>query len=372
MVATGSQDKTVKLWRATDFALKGILRGHKRGVWDCQFSHHDRVIATCSGDKSIKLWSLVDFSCVRTFQGHSAGTLRVRFLSGGLQLMTCDGEGIIRLWNIRNNECTLSMDVHDDKIWALDVSSDGKMLVTGAADSRLKVFRDTTKELEQQNRRVEEENILMEQKLANHLRHKEFEEALDIALDMDKPRQTLKVLTVIVENDLANYKDSLTTLRRHVKNWDTRRVTQILMYCREWNTRARNSHICMLTLKAIFTSKLADELASINDIGDILEGIAPYAERHFERIDKLYTNSYLVDFTLASMGDLQTVSIDEYLDWEKSSNLLRFGSKADGRIQIGGQTVVGVRESEEAISTTSSVLTVGESESDSADSEDDS
>mmetsp|Transcript_4150 Transcript_4150/g.6040 ORF Transcript_4150/g.6040 Transcript_4150/m.6040 type:complete len:1049 (+) Transcript_4150:69-3215(+) len=367
-VATGSQDKTVKLWSSTDFALKGILKGHKRGVWDCQFSNHDRVIATCSGDKTIKLWSLTDFCCLRTFQGHSAGTLRVRFLSGGLQLMTCDGEGIIRLWNIRNNECTFSMDAHDNKIWALDVSSDGKMLVTGAADSRLKVFHDTTKELEQQNRQLEEQNILMEQKLANHLRHKEFEQALDIALDMDKPRQTLKVLTSIVENDLANYKDCLATLRRHVKNWDTRRITQILLYCREWNTRARNSHIAMLTLKAIFTSKAADELASINGISEILEGIVPYAERHFERIDKLYANSYLVDFTLASMGDLQTTSVDEYSHWEKTSNFVLPPKKVDGRVQIGGQAFVGFKESYDNISTTSSdneVLTVGESDDDS-------
>jgi U3 small nucleolar RNA-associated protein 13 len=363
----------VKLWSATDFTLKGILKGHKRGVWDCQFSSYDRVVATCSGDKTIKLWSLGDFSCVRTFQGHSAGTLRVRFLFGGLQLITCDGEGIIRLWSIRSNECVFSMDAHEDKIWALDLSSDGKMLVTGAADSRLKVFHDTTKELEEQNRKIDEQNILMEQKLANHLRFKEFEQALDIALDMDKPRQTLKVLIAIVENDLANDNNALTTLQKHLKNWDSKRIVQILTYCREWNTRARNSHISMLTVKAIFTSKAADELACINGLPEILEGILPYAERHFERIDKLYTNSFLVDFTLVSMGDLETVSVDEYVNWEKTSKLVLPPKKVDGRVQIGGQAVIGFRKADDDISTTSSdneVLTVGES--DTEESADDS
>jgi len=43
-------------------------------------------------------------------------------------------------------------------------------------DSRLKVFRDTTKELEEEGRRIEERDILMEQKLANHLRFGEHEE----------------------------------------------------------------------------------------------------------------------------------------------------------------------------------------------------
>ncbi|KAL7469966.1 hypothetical protein ACHAXS_010214 [Conticribra weissflogii] len=86
LIATGSQDKTVKLWRATDLGLHGTLKGHKRGIWDCQFSPHDRVLATASGDRTIKLWSIADCSCVRTFQGHMAGVLRVRFLVTGLQV----------------------------------------------------------------------------------------------------------------------------------------------------------------------------------------------------------------------------------------------------------------------------------------------
>ena len=351
------------------------MKGHKRGVWDCQFSSHDRVVATCSGDKTIKLWSLGDYSCVRTFQGHSAGTFRVRFLSGGLQLISCHGEGIVRLTDIRTSECVFSIDAHDDKIWALDVSSDGKMLVTGAADSRLKIFKDTTKELQEQNRELEEKNLLMEQKLSNHLRYKEFEQALDIALEMDKPRQSLKVLTSIVENDLLDGKDSLTTLGEHVKNWDPDCIVQILKYCRNWNTRAKNSRISMLTVKAIMSSKAADELACIDGLPQILEGIIPYSERHFERIDKLFASSYLIDFTLVSMGNMEISNPDEYSEWENTSKLVLPPNKIDGRIQVGGQTIVGSTKFNEDVSIASSdddIITIGESDDESEVTTDDS
>lgn len=334
------------------------MKGHKRGVWDCQFSSHDRVIATCSGDKTIKLWSLEDYSCIRTFQGHSAGTLRVRFLSGGLQLITCDGEGMVRLTDIRSSECVFSIDAHDDKIWALDLSTDGKLLVTGAADSRLKVFHDTTKQLELKSRETEERNVLMEQKLSNHLRFKEYEQALDIALEMDKPWQSLKVLSAIVETDICNGSHALTTLQKHVKNWDSRRIIQILSYCRDWNTRARNSRISMLTIKAILTSKAADEIACIEGLPEILEGIIPYAGRHFERIDKLYTGSYLIDFTLISMGDM--VEVGDFSTWEKnvqSTTTAEYSKQLDDKVT-------------DEIPSDDEIMTIGES--DGGDTTDDS
>lgn len=65
LVATGSQDKSVRLWKAADLSLVATLKGHRRGVWDCQFSMVDRVVATASGDRSVKLWSLSDYTCVR-------------------------------------------------------------------------------------------------------------------------------------------------------------------------------------------------------------------------------------------------------------------------------------------------------------------
>ena len=38
MVATGSQDRTLKLWSAEDGGLQGVCRGHKRGIWSVAFS----------------------------------------------------------------------------------------------------------------------------------------------------------------------------------------------------------------------------------------------------------------------------------------------------------------------------------------------
>jgi len=65
LFATGSQDRTAKLWSTADGSLVGVLRGHKRGIWSVAFSPVDQVVATASGDQTIRLWSVKDFSCLK-------------------------------------------------------------------------------------------------------------------------------------------------------------------------------------------------------------------------------------------------------------------------------------------------------------------
>ena len=130
-----------------------------------------------------------------------AGVLRVRFLGNGLQMLSSGSDGLIKLWTIHTNECESTMDGHTDKVWALDLSPCGTALFSGGADSKIAVWRDATKERQEAVREAEEQNIVMEQQLSNHLRHKNYEQALNIAQELDKPNQVLRVLNEIVEKD---------------------------------------------------------------------------------------------------------------------------------------------------------------------------
>jgi len=75
LLATASQDKTVKLFKfntKTTMAQEwATLIGHKRGVWDIAFSPVEQCVATGSGDRTIKLWSLSDFSCLKVRISHA-------------------------------------------------------------------------------------------------------------------------------------------------------------------------------------------------------------------------------------------------------------------------------------------------------------
>lgn len=47
------------------------------------------------------------------------------------------------------------------------------------------------------------------------------------------------------------------------------------------------------------------QLFQIKGIGELLEGLIPYSQRHFSRIDRLVRSSFLLDYTLTGMSVIQ-------------------------------------------------------------------
>lgn len=127
-LVSGSQDRTANVYeieygasvggRAARGGLKlvGTCKGHKRGVWAVKFGRAERVLATGSGDKTVRLWNLDDFTCVKTFEGHTNSVLRVDFLNMGMQLVSSGSDGLVKLWNVKDEECATTMDNHQDKV----------------------------------------------------------------------------------------------------------------------------------------------------------------------------------------------------------------------------------------------------------------
>jgi len=159
LTATGSVDKTIKIFSVPSLTLQSTLKGHKRGVWSVKFSPVEKMLLSGSADMTIKLWSLTDSSCLRTFEGHSGSILKAIFLSQSqvgsclvgrihdgfhFQVLSCGGDGLVKLWKVSNCECTNTFDDHDDRIWSISLSSDKQFLASGGSDSRLIIWRDTT------------------------------------------------------------------------------------------------------------------------------------------------------------------------------------------------------------------------------------
>jgi WD40 repeat protein len=75
-VASGSADKTIKLWNTNTGQCVSTLSGHSHYVTSVAWNNDGTKLASGSWDKTVKVWSVVsagDFECQSTLSGHSPG-----------------------------------------------------------------------------------------------------------------------------------------------------------------------------------------------------------------------------------------------------------------------------------------------------------
>lgn len=197
LVATASHDRLIKIWSASTLELKATLKGHKRGVWDIEFSPYERILASASSDKTIKLWNVSNGQCLNTLEGHLNSTVKVMWINEGLQLFTAGSDGQCKVWNVKKSTCLNTFDEHEDKIWAMD--SLGDKLITGGSDSKLIEWRDVTKEVEEEEYKEKADRSKEEHILSSMIYEGRFKEAAIQAFKLKKNRDLFKVIEMILD-----------------------------------------------------------------------------------------------------------------------------------------------------------------------------
>ncbi|GAB2295675.1 hypothetical protein Dimus_029829 [Dionaea muscipula] len=299
-VCSGSQDRTACIWKLPDLVFVVALKGHKRGIWSVEFSPVDLCVITASGDQTIKMWAIADGSCLKTFEGHTSGVLRASFISRGTQFVSCGVDGLVKLWIVRTNECIATYDQHEDKVWALAIGRKTEMLATGGSDARINLWHDYTAVDNEEAFRKEEEAILRGQELENAVLDADYTKAFQIAFELRRPHKLYGLLSDICRKNKAedHLRNSLATLGKE-------ELHLLLEYIREWNTKPKLCHVAHFVLFQIFSFISPSEIVEVRGIGELLEGLIPYSQRHLTRVDRLERSTFLLDYALTGMSILE-------------------------------------------------------------------
>ena len=159
-VFSASFDRTVKLWDATAGTLvrefkgykeKDFEKGHRDGVFCIALSPDGKTLATGSSDRTIKLWNVADGSVTRelvnpnikvtppqTPQSHPGWVYGVRFTPDGKSLVSTGMAprqgGFLAVWNVADGKMAFAEELPFGTLFSLAMTSDGQRLAvaTGA------------------------------------------------------------------------------------------------------------------------------------------------------------------------------------------------------------------------------------------------
>jgi WD40 repeat protein len=81
------------------------LHGHTGRIIIVAFHPDGTILASCSEDRTIKLWHTITGECIRTLCGHTSRIWSVEFQHDGAVLVSGGDDSTIRIWDIHTGEC---------------------------------------------------------------------------------------------------------------------------------------------------------------------------------------------------------------------------------------------------------------------------
>jgi serine/threonine protein kinase len=145
LLASGSTDKTIKLWSMDGEEIR-VLKGHNQSVMKVAFSPDGKTLASGSGDRTAKLWNVEAGQQIRTFVGHSDSIADLAFSSDRKTLATGSADKTIKLWNIATGNEIRTLRGHISRVTSVAFSPDGKVIAAGSSDKTIKLWNVSTGE----------------------------------------------------------------------------------------------------------------------------------------------------------------------------------------------------------------------------------
>lgn len=135
-LATGSNDKTVRIWHQDGTLLKTLK--HQATVHRVAFSADSQKIVTGSLDGTVSLWS-IDGTHLRTIQAHIAPVGGVAFSPDGQLLASASGDKTVKLWHL-DGTLSVTLQGHKKGVWSVAFSPDSKTIASSSIDRTVKLW----------------------------------------------------------------------------------------------------------------------------------------------------------------------------------------------------------------------------------------
>jgi len=140
VIASGSQDNTIKLWNLTDgTCIKGFFKGngHAKPVRCLELLDANRL-ASGSEDNKIKIFDIEAGKCILTLSGHSRGVNSIVKLNENL-IASASSDMTIKIWDLKMEDFIRTLNGHTNRVLNI-IKLNDTQIVSGSDDLLIKIW----------------------------------------------------------------------------------------------------------------------------------------------------------------------------------------------------------------------------------------
>ncbi|MES0384957.1 MAG: serine/threonine-protein kinase [Hyphomicrobium sp.] len=140
LLASGSADKTVRLWDLKSLKRKRTYRGQRDFITALAFSQDGKRLAGSALDGRIRLWSTLSRRTLRLLRGHKGKVEDLAFSPSGTLLASAGEDGTVRLWNLNRRNSSHTLTGHIGGATALAFAPNGQQLASAGANGKVRLW----------------------------------------------------------------------------------------------------------------------------------------------------------------------------------------------------------------------------------------
>eukprot|EP00835_Amoeboradix_gromovi_P005162 NODE_460_length_8176_cov_0.585737.p1 type:complete len:517 gc:universal NODE_460_length_8176_cov_0.585737:2003-3553(+) len=145
-LATGAEDRIVRIWNIQTSEVSMRLQGHKSDIYSLEFSPDGLYVLSGSGDKTCKIWLLSTGECLHTFENpdmnaKDSGVTGVCWHPNQTIVACGSLDRTIRIWEVETGVLLDTLVGHTDSVYSIAISPDGQYLASGSLDKTLKYWK---------------------------------------------------------------------------------------------------------------------------------------------------------------------------------------------------------------------------------------
>ncbi|MDY6936762.1 MAG: protein kinase [Cyanobacteriota bacterium] len=140
-LASASDDDTVKIWNLETGKLLETLNEHLRDVTSVAFSADSKTLISGSEDRTVKIWNVTDGELVTSLMGGSGMVKSIAIGTSGQILASGGLDNNIYLWNLSTHKTIATLLGHFNSVLSLAISPDGTLLASGSKDRTLRLWK---------------------------------------------------------------------------------------------------------------------------------------------------------------------------------------------------------------------------------------